>query len=248
MNRLQSQLHRLYGLDDLPTPAADQAAWPIELIDAQGLVRALVLELGRAADWSVLSAVWHGVQLDLGLPAPAIAVNGRDAYQLWFSLQTPVHASRAVAFLNALRAKYLTAVSSHRIGLHPEDASTHRVQLPPVQVQDDQWAAFLAPDLAPVFNDTPWLDLPPNQEGQAELLSKVSSITAPDLDTAMDRLIGHDGAASTPVSQQGATEQLSRSAETGPRQFLLKVMNDETVALHLRIEAAKALLPLEPKR
>lgn len=245
MSRLLSQLHRLYGLDDLPTAAADQAAWPIELIDAQGLVRALVLELGRAADWSVLSAVWHGVQLDLGLPAPAIAVNGRDAYQLWFSLQTPVHASRAVAFLNALRAKYLTAVSSHRIGLHPEDASTHRVQLPPVQVQDDQWAAFLAPDLAPVFNDTPWLDLAPNQEGQADLLSKVNSITAPDLDAAMARLTVSTSAplASTmPASQTTLATQHS-----DPRQFLLSVMNNEAVALHLRIEAAKALLPFEPR-
>ena len=33
------------------------------------------------------------------------------------------------------------------------------------------------------------------------------------------------------------------AAARGPRKFLLDVMNDERVALPLRIEAAKALLP-----
>lgn len=230
MSRLLTQLHRLYGMGDRPTAATEQGAQPITLIDDQGLVRAAVLTLGQPADWSLLSLVWQGVQADLGLPAPAIAVNGKDAYQLWFSLQTPVHASRAAAFTEALRARYLPEVPQHRLNTKLADA-----QLPPMQVQDDQWAAFLAPDLAPVFSDTPWLDLPPNQEGQAELLSKVASITSSDLDAAIHRLMG---------VQQGEAEQQVSNGES-PRQFLLNVMNNEAVALHLRIEAAKALLPFE---
>jgi len=38
-------------------------------------------------------------------------------------------------------------------------------------------------------------------------------------------------------------ENASTYVETDPKRFLLKVMNDSTAELHLRIEAAKALLP-----
>jgi hypothetical protein len=37
--------------------------------------------------------------------------------------------------------------------------------------------------------------------------------------------------------------QLTQAEKLQPRQFLLVVMNDPGVALHLRIDAAKALLP-----
>ena len=39
----------------------------------------------------------------------------------------------------------------------------------------EHWSAFVAPDLAHIFNDTPWLDLPPNLEGQAELLARLKA-------------------------------------------------------------------------
>ena len=54
----------------------------------------MVLELTGPADWDVLSAVWRGVQADLELPAPAIAVSGTDGLQLWFSLEAPVPAAQ----------------------------------------------------------------------------------------------------------------------------------------------------------
>jgi hypothetical protein len=44
-------------------------------------------------------------------------------------------------------------------------------------------------------------------------------------------------AAAAPPTQRGASEPTS-----DPKRFLLRVMNDESVALALRIEAAKALL------
>ena len=99
MNRLQSELHRLY--------LADESG----LLDEQGRVRAMVLELTGPADWDVLSAVWRGVQADLELPAPAIAVSGTDGLQLWFSLEAPVPAAQAQAFLAALCAHYLPGVA-----------------------------------------------------------------------------------------------------------------------------------------
>ena len=67
-----------------------------------GTVRAMVLELVRPADWTLLSTLWRGVQTDLELPAPAIAVSGIDAYRLWFSLAEPASAAQARAFLEAL--------------------------------------------------------------------------------------------------------------------------------------------------
>lgn len=233
MNRLLTQQHRLYGLGE---PTA-----PVTLIDAQGQVRAMVLELGNPAAWSLLSGVWQGVQADLGLPAPAIAVNGESAYQLWLSLQTPMPASEAIAFLTALCDKYLPEVPPHRIRLMPQDASAHRAALPPQQAQPDQWSAFLAQDLAPVFNDTPWLDLTPNLEGQADLLSKLACISAQDLNAARHQLAGPQPAASGAAQDTGAAERIE-PAKAQARLFLLEVMNDESVELHLRIEAAKALI------
>ena len=71
MNRLQSELHRLY----LPRSSAQAENDPRSspLIDREGRVRALVMELTRPASWELLSRVWQGVQAELELPAPAIA-------------------------------------------------------------------------------------------------------------------------------------------------------------------------------
>ena len=247
MSRLNTQLHRLFGLGEPSTHTGDQPTPPIKLMDDQGQVRAVVLTMGRPADWSLLAGVWQGIQTDLGLPAPAIAVNGHDAYQLWFSLQAPLHASRALAFLEALRKRYLPEVAPHRISLTPSDPQLADTACPPGLVSADQWAAFVAADLAPMFNDTPWLDLPPNQEGQAELLSRLSSIKAVDLDAAMVRLGApqQDAPVATSAARHAATEPCKWPPEGSPRRFLLSVMNNETVAMQLRIEAAKALLPYE---
>src|SRR3954462_8092406 len=103
MTRLQSELDRLYP----SVPAgADEAP-----------VRALVLALRQPADWAELQPLWRGVQADLQLPAPAIAVSGTDAPQLWFSLAEPVPAPRARAFLEALRLRFLADVEPRRVQL-----------------------------------------------------------------------------------------------------------------------------------
>ena len=110
MNRLQSELQRLYLL-----PSSDNG----RLTGARGEVRAMVLELARPADWDTLAQVWRGVQADLQLPAPAIAVSGTDGLQLWFSLQDAVGATRAAAFLALLRARYLQGVAPARLRAMP---------------------------------------------------------------------------------------------------------------------------------
>jgi hypothetical protein len=215
MNRLPAELHRLFDLPAGPAGAG---------------VRAMVLELARPADWEALAAVWRGVQADLELPAPAIAVNGRDGYQLWFSLAEPVAAPQAQAFLAALRERYLGTIAAARVGITLPAGDV----LPPLQQPSGHWSAFVAPDLAPVFADEPWLDTPPNAEGQADLLARLQRIKRADFEATLGRL----GPATAPAAPAPRTT----AATQDPRSFLLAVMNDESVALGLRIEAAKALL------
>lgn len=269
MNRLQSEVHRLY-VPQAPGGRDTEAEEP-RLVDADGRVRAMVLELARPADWAALSAVWQGVQVDLALPAPAIAVSGRDGYQLWFSLLQPVPAAQAMVFLEALRARYLGEVKPQRVVLMPAlDAASpphlvHARTVPAQQVASGHWSAFVAQDLAPVFADEPWLDMPPSPVGQSDLLSRLGSIPPADFQQALEQLRPAalpaqalpTPALAEPVgagagSVTGPTDHRPSSAGVAltPQRFLLDVMHDDSAALALRIEAAKALLPYfdEPRR
>jgi hypothetical protein len=212
MSRLESELQRLY-------PAQDGEQ-----------VRAMVLELARPASWSELSRVWQGVQADLELPAPVIAVNGKDGYQLWFSFAQPLPAAQASAFLESLRRRYLADVPRDRIAFQPPNA------LLPIEAGPGHWSAFVAPDLASLFGDEPWLDLPPSADAQADLLSRIESIQAKDWQRAVELL------RPAPTAQT-TTQPSTEASSADPKRFLLAVMNDPTIDMHLRIEAAKALLP-----
>lgn len=222
MTRLQSQWQRLYA----PQEPADQTGAP------DG-VRALVLELRQPAHWETVSAVWQGVQGDLAWPAPAIVVNGADGYQLWFSLQTQVAESQAQALLHALCTRYMPDVAPHRLRL------LHDLPMPGTPVQPEQWSAFVAQDLAPMFAETPWLDVAPSPEGQADLLARLQSIPPAVLQAAL-----HERPpANTPNDPSTGANAIEPTAHDDPKRFLLNVMHDESVALSLRIEAAKALMP-----
>lgn len=244
MNRLQRELQRLYG------PQAD-AGLDLGLDargmgDAQGRVRAMVLELARPADWTALSAVWGGVQADLALPAPAIAVNGSDGCQLWFSLVEPVPATQAGAFLDALRRRYLGDYEPGRVAMLPAlDTSSARPlrparQVPALQADSGLWSAFVASDLVSMFTDEPWLDMPPNPDGQAQLLAPLKSIPPAQFELALQRLRPAT-VPSAPV--QASKDAAQAAASLDPKRFLLDVMNNDSLELALRIEAAKALLP-----
>ena len=244
MTRLQSELHRLY----LPSSQAhgEDDAQASALIDPSGRVRAMVMTLTRPPSWELLSKVWHGVQAELELPAPAIAVSGVDGLQLWFSLAEPIAVSQAHAFLEALRTHFLPDIDARRIGLMPaSDASAshperHARLIPAQQEHTGNWSAFLVADLAPVFADTPWLDIPPNEEGQATLLRGLSTMKSGVFEEALKRLVP---SVDSPLMQPRAQPQpLPAAADEDPKRFLLRIMNDDSVALALRIEAAKALL------
>ena len=258
MSTLQTELDRLYRPHQRHSP--DPQRTEPGLITPDGRVRALVLELGRPADWTVLSVLWRGVQTDLELPAPAIAVSGMDAYQLWFSLAEPVSALQAGAFLESLRVRYLSQVASARVSKWPwVDASNlanikHALLAPALHEATGRWSAFVAPDLAAIFAEEPWLDLAPNPEAQAKVLSRLECIKPAVFQAAQERLSPGNGMPTlvhTFTHEEKTAHPPGREAQApaspgnslGPKDFLLGVMNDQTIELHLRIEAAKALLP-----
>jgi hypothetical protein len=253
MTRLQTEYQRLY----LPLAARADSADAPGLIGAGGRVRALVLALSRPADWDALSPVWRGVQSDLELPAPAIAVNGVDAFELWFSLAEPVPVAEAAAFLQGLRQRYLADVKPARLRLWPDAAapaeSPGPSRIPALQPATGRWSAFVAPDLPAVFGDDPSLDFQPVDDAQAEQLHRLASIPPDAWQAALAQLqpvapgaavaAAAPAAVSTPASSAVTAHSALQGPYQDPRRFLLDVMNDPTVALVLRIDAAKALLP-----
>jgi hypothetical protein len=246
VSRLRSEFARLF----LPDPARQPGQAPAadDLVDAQGRTRAIVLELGAPPEWAALRTVWQGVQSDLGLPAPAIAVSGAGI-QLWFSAPAPIAVTSASRFLEALRARYLPSVGPQRLRLFPAlDASTpegpvcHAPVVPARQPDGTTWSAFVAPDLVAVFEDTPWLDSAPGEDGQAALLERLH-VMGPGwleiLEGAAAAGAGTAVAVARPIDGGMATAQDGRQSA---RDFLLRVMNDETATLSVRVDAARALL------
>jgi hypothetical protein len=228
MSKTQAELARLYA-----SPR----------VDSQGQVRALVLEVVQPVGWEALSRAWQGVQAEFELPAPAIAVSGVDALQLWFSLAAPVALARAHAFLEALRSRYLGELPIARVRLWPDPATPtrHAASVPALQPATGNWSAFVSPDLAAIFSDTPWLDTEPGDEGQAALLRGLRSIAPAAFDAAVAQLQAPAPSTAGAVLHEPAPPAPA-APEDDPRRFLLRVMNDESIDLALRIEAAKALL------
>lgn len=247
MNRLHAQWQRLF-LAPGQQPRDDQAP---PLADAQGRTRALLLELARPADWQALSGVWQAVQLELGLPAPAIAISGREGYQLWFPLADPIETARGLDFLRALCRRYLPDTPAPRLHLQAGKACDggradpgQPIELPPrAQAEPERWSAFVSPDLAPVFTDSPWLDMAPGPDAQADVLATVLPVPGAALVEALSRL--SPASAAAPLPGAGLSGESSRPA-ADPREaaiaFLMQVMQDGSAPLAQRIEAARALL------
>ena len=262
--RLLAELQRLFLPLESPGPGAASpgpAAWA----DASGRVRVFGLALASDVGWSPLAMLWQGVQADLGLPAPAIAVNGHDALQLWFALAQPVTVDDALAALAGLRQRFLAEVPAHRIGQWPaarpgqaDTAAGPRIdQLPPRQIGAERWSAFVSPDLAPVFADTPWLEIPPGDDAQASLLARLQPASAGAWHEARQRLLPTTPALQAPREAADGPAAPARPAvpdtrgqpaagddpdRAAARHFLRTVMDDAAAPLALRIEAARALL------
>jgi hypothetical protein len=224
MNRLDTELHRLYLPQQQPT--APQQAEPAQdaspaLIGTDGQVRALVLELASAAGWEAVAALWQGLQNELELPAPAIAISGAG-YQVWISLAQPVSVAQARAFLESLCRRFLAGIAPRHVQLQPSleadapaasDAAglaRHARLVPALQAESGHWSAFISPHLAAMFADEPWLDMLPSPDAQADLLLRLKSLSPADLQRAQQQLAPAEAApaaaaAPTALPDQAAT-------------------------------------------
>ena len=117
-------------------------------------------------------------------------------------------------------------------GAHAPQGVRHAAVIPAEPDRPEHWSAFVAPDLAPIFNDTPWLDLPPNLEGQAELLARLVSISPDEWEVAQAQLgVTMVAQPTTPTAaspQRSApatpatTERAPAVSQSDPRRFLLR--------------------------
>jgi len=194
MNRLHAERWRLFAVDTAP----DQG--PAPLLDAQGArTRALVIGWGRPADWPTLRTLWEAVQADLGWPAPLIALDGRDSFQLWIALAEPVPVQAAHVMADTLAARWIprapaTVVAARRaVWPRPTPASEssweHAPAVPARQGAGvSRWSAFVTPDLVALFGDDPALDIDPGDEAQADVLARCACVTAAAWARACDAL------------------------------------------------------------
>ena len=215
------------------------------------------------ADSERVSQVWTLAQADAGLPAPAISVDGASGWQLWFALAQPRPQAEVERVLRHLITGLLGASGAANgdaaplmftcwsgggeVAVRSSDADSVAAWPPvPRQVGADRWSAFIAPDLVPVFAESPWLDCAPGEEGQAALLARLTPIDAEDwvrlakAASVEDRPAAANTMLAPPPAAAAAAGSVAPSGD--PRAFLLSVMNDPGVDLALRIEAARVLL------
>lgn len=273
MNKLISQLLRLYCIDgqqfstvapgdgelteSLDKALAGDERLTLNLVNASGLTRTLVISFENASDWAAVSAFHHALQEELDLPGQAVSVGGIQGFSVWVSLEQPIKLNEAIAFLAALRHKYLSEFPANRLRLLPGESEVQIEMVPAYYPKNDKWSAFIDPTLGSMFREESGLDMAPNLDRQADLLAGIQSIKLIEFQRVFAQLTA-SMAGEPPIS--GTEPSLNAqfpTAEVGPsqgrlnvgggftepRSFLLAVMNDPTALATLRLEAAKALLP-----
>ena len=174
-----------------------------------------------AQHWSLLCLVANALQVQLGLPAPAVSISGAHGYRLWLSLEVPVPTALVQKFLELLRKAYFPSMA-----LRP-DAAIAPVELPPCLHQGTgKWSAFINPGLGASFSDESGLEMAPPFAGQAALLESLKSISEPQLLHAMNILQQSHGVATV------ASEPVSERA-SAPHGLLLKDATLEDIVTYL---------------
>jgi len=233
MNRLQREFDRLFG-------APDASVDNIELINSDGRVKTLVVTVARSRDWPTVAGLISSLQETLGLPLPAVAVDGKAGFQLWLPLAEPVTLETAASFLAALRRQYLGDIADTDLALLPLADGPGSVRcIPALSAESGRWSAFIDPTMGGMFADEGGLDFEPNPDRQADQLAGISPIEPADFAGALAVLTTRE--ATNPAAEDSASvTAIGRFSE--PHEFLQAVMNEPSAPLALRIEAAKALL------
>jgi hypothetical protein len=210
MQKLKNELNRLYLANT-----------------QEGSTRAIYLAFPRLADdgetahWDRLCVVANALQEKLGLPAPAVCIDGAKGYGLWLSLQDAAPAATAQQFAQLLVAAYCPEMA-----LAP-DAARATAQLPPQKNPDSgKWSAFIHPGMGAAFAEEPGLDIQPPEAGQLGFLEGLNSIDAAQFAQALAQLAPAEAA-----SQPAARE--TTNAAPLPDQLLLKDATLEDIVKYL---------------
>jgi hypothetical protein len=219
MEKLIAELTRLYLAPEAVTREAlaqhilGKTILAIKLTTADDLTRALAVTFrkafgdGETGHWDRLCKVANALQADLGLPAPAVSIDGASAYRLWLSLETPVAASEAQDFLELLRQAYFPELE-----LAP-DAATAPVYLPPcLNPRSGKWAAFIHPGMGASFAEESGLEMPPPLGAQVGFLDGLDSIAEDQFRQAVRKLEQRRGPATAPTPARAPAEPVSTAA------------------------------------
>ncbi|WP_153130531.1 hypothetical protein [Dechloromonas hortensis] len=251
MNKLITQLQRLYFLPDQPglcqSPEDDGSKQPFQPVSADGTVRTLSIRFARPGDWEALARLYQALQEELDLPAPAISVSGDQGFRLWLSLAQPVPVGLARHFLAELRRRYLADLPPASLELVPGAESATINLVPALNAATGKWSAFIDPSLGSMFSDESGLEMAPNMDRQADLLASLKSIDAAAFRHGLALLAADEPSPAPDDSTQRPADKPSTlsvgSNYSDPKSFLLAVMNDPSASAGQRIKAAKALLP-----
>jgi len=199
MQKLITELNRLYGQERAITIAFVRLAGD-----------------GEAAHWERLCVVANALQAQLGLPAPAVSIDGATGYGLWLSLDSPVPALLRQQFMELLCAEYCPEMS-----VAPDAVSMPAARPPCLHPASGKWAAFIHPGMGAAFADEPGLDVQPTEAGQLAFVEALQSIDATRFSQALDHL--RRAQAST-VAQAMAPEASvpTVSGDAAPAGLLLK--------------------------
>lgn len=210
MQKLISELKRLY----LPAGAVPDGALErhvlgqdsagVALVSADGNTRALAIPFlhqgggEETQHWTLLCAVANAMQVELGLPAPAVSISGAHGYGLWLSFEAPLSVAMAQQLGERLRKAYFPDAG------HGALAASAPLPLPPcLHAASGKWAAFIHPGLGASFAGEAGLEMAPPFAGQAALLQELESISQAQFEHAMQALGGP--AANAPVEAPAAS-------------------------------------------
>jgi hypothetical protein len=216
MEKLIAELTRLYLAPEtvtrevLAAHIAGKTTLAIKLTTADGLIRALAIPFrkvfgdGESGHWDRLCVVANALQAELGLPAPAVSIDGASAYRLWLSLETPVPAAEAQDFLELLRQSYFPQTEV------APDAATAPVYLPPcLNPRSGKWAAFIHPGMGASFAEESGLEMAPPLAGQVGFLESLDSIDEMQFREALRKLEQRRAPAPAPVQVPAPAEPTS---------------------------------------
>lgn len=243
MQRLLSELRRLFPLPievlaEGAEPGPDSALYALQRqlagegwlalqpLDAQGCTRLLgfgfhgVARGQGAAHCAAMLELARWLMEELGLPEAAFSVNGRDGFDLWLPLAAPVPMPEAHEFVQRLQALHLHELQQvHLLPAAPQPAVAggEPLRLPPGRYPDSGlWSVFIAPGLAPSFTEEAGIDIAPNLDKQAELLSRLQPIAPDEFTRALQRLRQRAGQAGEAPAPKADASDAGALAGAGP--------------------------------